>query len=89
MVRHVEIEGYTFTLNALAAFMINMMRSDYFDEVELTSTSEKAFGEQKAYNFVLACNLHYLSDEELRGLIAQAEKPGSNAGAPTRHQSLN
>ncbi len=89
LVRPVEIEGYTFTLNALAAFMINLMRSNYFDNVELTSTTEKTFGEQKAYNFVLSCNLHYLSDEELRGLIAQADNPGSKAGAPTRHQSLN
>ena len=89
LVRPVEIEGYTFTLNALAAFMINLMRSNYFDKVELTSTTEKIFGEQKAYNFVLSCNLHYLSDEELRGLIAQANNPGSKAGEATRHQSLN
>ena len=34
-----EVEGFAFTLNALAAFMINMMRSDHFENVELKSTN--------------------------------------------------
>ncbi len=66
-----EIEGFTFTLNALASFMIKMMRSNYFDEIDLIHTEEIAIGKQKAYNFKVACNVHYLSDEELEQIIAQ------------------
>ncbi|RKX26909.1 MAG: hypothetical protein DRP47_07450 [Candidatus Zixiibacteriota bacterium] len=87
-VRTAEIEGYAFTLNALASFMINMMRSDYFDNVEMKTTSEKVFGDQKAYNFVLSCDLHYLSDEDLRGLIAQVEQQDNSKNSAT-HKSLN
>jgi len=67
-----EIEGHAFTLNALAAFMINLMRSDYFDNVELVSSKEVKFtGNEKAYNFVVSCNVHYLTDEQMRALVAQ------------------
>jgi hypothetical protein len=78
-VRPVEIEGFTFTLNALATFMIKMMRSNYFDEVDLARVEEFSFGDQKAYNFKLGCNVHYLSDEELEQILAQAAAE-SNAG---------
>lgn len=85
-VRAVEIEGFTFTLNALATFMIKMMRSNYFDNVDMASVEEISFGqqqeneaEQKAYNFKLDCNVHYLSDEELEKILAQA-MASSNAG---------
>jgi Tfp pilus assembly protein PilN len=66
-----EIEGFTFTLNALASFMIKMMRSNYFDEVDLVETEEIAIDKQKAYNFKVTCNVHYLSDEELEQMAAQ------------------
>ena len=67
-----EIEGYAFTLNSLAAFMISLMKSDYFDQVELVSTKETKFaGNEKAYNFVVGCNVHYLTDEQLQKLVAQ------------------
>lgn len=66
-----EIEGFSFTLNALASFMIKMMRSNYFDEVDLIQTEEIAIDKQKAYNFKVTCNVHYLSDEELEQIMAQ------------------
>lgn len=84
--RPVEIEGYTFTLNALAAFMIKTMRSDYFDEVELVSSEDKKISGEKAYNFTLSANVHYLSDEELRNLIAGADK---SSDVKSSHKSLN
>lgn len=88
--RKVELEGYAFTLNALAAFMIKMMRSDYFDEVELLSSIETKFGEkEKAYNFVMSCNLHYLSDEELQQQIAQAREETTPSDSKTSHKTLN
>jgi len=66
-----EIEGFTFTLNALASFMIKMMRSNYFDEIDLVQTEEITIGKQKAYNFKVNCNVHYLSDEDLEKILAQ------------------
>ncbi len=71
IVRPAEIEGFAFTLNALAAFMIKMMRSNYFEDVDLVNTKEVAFGRQKAYNFKLSCTVHYLSDDELEKLAVQ------------------
>lgn len=74
-VQPVEIEGYAFTLNSLAAFMIAMMRSNYFDEVELVKSEEKMFeDDEKAYNFLISANVHYLSEEELSSLIAEAKE---------------
>ncbi|MBU0983937.1 MAG: PilN domain-containing protein [candidate division Zixibacteria bacterium] len=84
-VRPIRVEGHTFTLNALAAFMIKMMRSDYFDEVELINSKDTVFAEERVYEFELTANVHYLSDEELRNLVAQAEEPAD----ATRHKSLN
>ncbi len=86
-VRSAEIEGYAFTLNALASFMIKMMRSDYFDEVELVRTKEILLEEKKTYNFTISCNVHYLSDEELRNQIAVIKT--KNQKASTSHKSLN
>ncbi len=86
-VRTAEIEGYAFTLNALASFMIKMMRSDYFDEVELVNTKEIELEEKKAYNFTISCNVHYLSDEALRKNIAAVTT--KNKQASTSHKSLN
>lgn len=89
-VRPVEIEGFAFTLNALAAFMINMMRSDYFDDVQLLSTSEKKFQDtERAYNFVLSANVHFLSDEELRNLIAASNDDQESRDSEATHRTLN
>lgn len=71
MVKPTEIEGFTFTLNALAAFMIKMMRSNYFDEIDLALTEEKGFDRHTVYNFKISCNVHYLSDEELDEALTQ------------------
>lgn len=84
-----EVEGYAFTLNALASFMIKMMRSDYFDEVELVTTNEINIDEKKAYNFVLNFNVHYLSDESLRGLVASNDGKTKSKSSKTTHKSLN
>jgi len=88
-VRKGEIEGYAFTLNALASFMIKMMRSDYFDEVELVSTNEINLQDKKAYDFVLNFNIHYLSDEQLRKVIASVDNKSTAQKAKTTHKSLN
>lgn len=89
-VRQIELEGYAFTLNSIASFMINMMRSDYFDKVELKSSEETKFGtgKEKAYRFVLAADVHYLSDEDLQNMVAQLAQ--AQAGkSKTTHKVLN
>jgi len=87
-VRPVQIKGYSFTLNALAATMIRMMRSDYFDQVELINSQDTLYAGEKAYLFELAANVHYLSDEDLRNLIGKA-KNKDKANSKTSHASLN
>ena len=84
--RPVKMRGYAFTLNALAATMIKMMRSDYFDNVELIESKDTLYAGEKAYKFELAADVHYLSDEELRNL---ANKAGSETKSSTSHASLN
>jgi Tfp pilus assembly protein PilN len=72
--RPVQIEGYAYTLNSLAAFMISLMRSDYFDQVELVKSERTKFqNDEQAYNFVVSANVHFLSDQDLRGLVASAD----------------
>ncbi|MDH3892800.1 MAG: PilN domain-containing protein [candidate division Zixibacteria bacterium] len=87
VVRPARLEGYSFTLNALAAFMINIMRSDYFAEVELVSTNEVKFDKYTAFNFVLSCDVHLLADEESRKSVAQADV--AKKKKTTSHKSLN
>ncbi len=72
-IRPIEIEGYSFTLNALAAFMIKMMRSNFFDQIDLVYAKELVLEDKRAYTFKVQGRLHYLSDEDLRTLLA-AEK---------------
>jgi len=89
-IHKVEIDGYAFTLNAVAALMIKLMQSDYFDNVELVSSAETKFADdEKAYAFTLSANAHYLSDEELRNLAAQAEKDAATASASQGQKGLN
>lgn len=102
-VRPLEVSGYSFTLNALAAFMIKMMRSDYFDDVELVTADEVVFDEdgrvvrtkdrntvgQKAYDFKLTCNVHYLTEEELRNIIAAADESDEDKAPTSSHKKLN
>ena len=87
-VKQAELEGHAFTLNSVANFMINLMRSDYFDNVELVSTNEVELEGHKAYNFLVKCDMHLLSDKEARGMIAQTEKAQEKDSGPT-HRSLN
>jgi len=72
-VRPMEFEGFSFTLNALASFMIKLMRSNYFDSLDLVYAKETLLDEKRAFNFKLSGTVSYLSDEELRNLLAAQE----------------
>lgn len=78
--KSVRIEGFSFTLSSLANFMINMMRSDYFSDVEMADVTEVEFDDHKAYNYTVNATLHYLSDSEIRELLASHSGPRLLAG---------
>jgi len=59
--RKVTIEGYTFSLNSLATFMINLMRSSYFKNIELNYVKLTELEKQKAFSFQLSSDLFYTS----------------------------
>lgn len=71
----IRIQGFAFTLNALANQMIKMMRSPYFSDVEMASVEEVKFQEQKAYAYKLTATLHYLSEDELKEQLEQSSGP--------------
>lgn len=73
-IQEVEIEGFSFTLNAVAAFMIKLMRSNFFDQVDLVYAREMEFEDRTAYNFKLQGRIHYLSDDELKALLATEQE---------------
>ncbi len=54
---HLAIEGYSFTLNGLANFLMELNSSDYFDELQLDFAKLIKLDEQKAYSFSLRCRL--------------------------------
>lgn len=59
--RKVTIEGYTSSLNSLATFMINLMRSSYFKNIELNYVKLTELEKQKAFSFKLTSDLFYTS----------------------------
>lgn len=73
--RAVSIEGYSFTLNSLANFMINLMNSHFFSDVEMASVEEVQFQKQKAYSYTVTATLHFLSDEELKKILENESGP--------------
>jgi Tfp pilus assembly protein PilN len=52
-----SIEGYSFSLNGLATFIIRLKKSDMFDKIELSSVKLEDFEKADAYSFKLTCNL--------------------------------
>jgi Tfp pilus assembly protein PilN len=75
LTRPVEIRGYSFTLSSLANFMIKLMRSNFFSDIEMIRVEEEEFQEQRAYRYELSATLHYLSDEELKKILEKQSGP--------------
>jgi Tfp pilus assembly protein PilN len=68
-VGHATIKGYAFSLNAIASFMIGLMKSEFFDNVQLGHTlQEPVLANVKAYNFELTCDLNYDATDVLEDL---------------------
>lgn len=71
-----QIEGYAFTLNSVASLMVGLMKSDYFDNVDLAFAKEEEVMGISAFKFRVACDLVF--DKALE----QAE-PLEDVWAPT------
>ncbi len=69
------IKGYSFSLNALATFLVRLKKSNTFKSVELSSIILQESEESKAYSFELAYNL------EAPGLVAPAAETAQAPGA--------
>jgi Tfp pilus assembly protein PilN len=61
----VTIEGYTYSLNALSRFIINLMGSDYFKNIELGYVKKAEVLNQKAFSFQVTGQLFHLSEKEV------------------------
>ncbi|MDH4223152.1 MAG: PilN domain-containing protein [candidate division Zixibacteria bacterium] len=59
--RIITIEGYSFSLSSLATFMINLIKSSYFDKIELNNIKLVELEKQKVYSFQLNSELLYAS----------------------------
>jgi type IV pilus assembly protein PilN len=52
-----SLEGYSFSLNALATFLVRLKKSDYFANIEIASIKLQQLEKADAYNFKLNCDL--------------------------------
>jgi len=57
--RKVNIEGYTYSINSLASFLIQLMRSDYFKNMELEFIKRSEMEKLKTFSFGLSGELVY------------------------------
>jgi Tfp pilus assembly protein PilN len=51
------LEGYSFSLNALATFLVRLKKSEYFANIEIASIKLQDLEKTEAYNFKLSCDL--------------------------------
>ncbi len=58
-VNKVNIQGHTYSVNTLAVFLIQLMRSDYFKNMELQFIKKSEVEKQKTFSFGLSGDLVY------------------------------
>ena len=66
--KRVTMEGYSYSLNGLATFLIELIGSPYFKNMELQYVKRTEVEERKTFTFQLVGDLYYLPD--LEGLDA-------------------
>jgi len=64
LVKRVTIEGYSYSLNSLASFLIELMGSQYFENMELQYVKRAEVKEYKTFSFQLVGDLYYLPEFE-------------------------
>lgn len=73
-----SIEGYSFSLNALATFLVRLKKSDMFTNIEIASVKLQEIEKANAYNFKLNCDLVTSIPEKTELQTAQANGAQSN-----------
>jgi Tfp pilus assembly protein PilN len=73
-VQKVTIEGYSYSLNSLAAFLIQLMQSQYFKNMDLQYVKRAEVKDIKTYNFQLVGDLYYLPEVESTGADTAAHE---------------
>ena len=63
-VKRVTIEGYSYSLNSLASFLIQLMGSQYLKNMELQYVKRAEVKEYKTFSFQLVGNLYYVPEFE-------------------------
>jgi len=74
--RKVTIAGYTYSINSLANFMIQLMKSDYYKNIELNFVKSAEVEKQKLFSFELGCDLYYET-----GVPSFAEQPQTSGSS--------
>ncbi len=67
----VTIDGHSLSINNLAVFMINLLRSDYFRNLQLNFIKAEALEQQKFFAFQLSGELLYSSEAKKEAKIKQ------------------
>lgn len=57
------IEGFAYSLNSLATFMIQMKKSPFIKNIELSYAKEQKLENSRLYNFQLTCDLTMAPEE--------------------------
>ncbi len=57
------IEGFSYSLNSLATFMIQMKKSPFIKNIELSFAKEQKLENSRLYNFQLTCDLTMVPEE--------------------------
>jgi len=88
--RKVTIEGYSYSLNSLAAFLIQLMQSQYFKNMELQYVKRAETKQYKTFSFQLVGDIYYLpevespvADTAVHELALQNGKEGSAVNLST------
>lgn len=53
-----RIEGFAYTLNSIASFIVSIMKSDYLEDVSLAYARQETIGEIAAYSFKIECKIN-------------------------------
>jgi Tfp pilus assembly protein PilN len=63
--KKVTMEGYTYSINSLALFLIELMRSEYFKNMELQFIKKSEMEKQKTFSFGLSGDLVYAPEPKV------------------------
>lgn len=86
--RKATLEGYCYSINALAAFLINLNRSDYFKNVELKYIRSTQQQKHKFFTFQLGCDLIYHIEPPSFAQVEQKSGPAIESQPSAADETL-